>query len=181
MRTIFSKLSVVVLMVSAMFVSCVHGNDLGIIPAFPSARNAEYVQSEKTGAYSWNIPNSLHKYTSANEWVGFEIDPVNKSYLNYYIEPNMSWTAKIVSGKEYLVFRVANNGGDTFDDSQTHDSYSVSGVRGQRKLTLKTLKTPAYGEEPVECELVLTMAGETMPLGVITLHPAVVSDSGTNN
>ena len=173
MKKIFSKLGVVAVMASALFVSCIKGNEPSIIPAFPTEMSATYSQNATTQKYAWSFSND-YKWSGNLQWTGFEIDPVNNALLNYYIEPNVKWNAKIVSGAEYLAFRAAKNGGDGFADELFNDVSSISGNRGVVKLTLKTLKTPAYGAEPVVCKLEMTMAGDTMPLATITLEPAVV-------
>ena len=173
MKKILSKLGLVAVMASALFVSCIKGNEPTIIPAFPSEMSATYSQNATTQKYAWSF-SSDYKWTDAHQWVGFEIDPVNSALLNYYIEPNAKWSVKIVSGTEYLALRVAKNGGDGFADDLFNDRTSTSGNRGKVKLTLKVLKTPAYGDEPVECKMEMTMAGDTMPLATITLEPAVV-------
>lgn len=167
MKKIISMLSLAVVAASALLVSCAQGVTPTNVPAFPQAKTATYAPADGGSSYAWTF-SSADKWTSANEWLGFEIKPdanPDKSLLNFYFEPNMNWTAKIVSGQEYLIFL----DGYGYAESQYTETHTVNGVRGRRHVVLKPLKTPASGEEAVECKLELTMADQTMPLATIII------------
>lgn len=171
MKKIVSMLSLAVVAASTLFVSCIKPKENTIVPAFPISKTATYAPKEGATTYEWTF-SSEDKWTSAHEWLGFEVKPdanKDKSLLNYYFEPNFNWTAKIVSGQEYLIFL----DGYGYAESQYTETHTVNGVRGRRNVIFKPLKTPAFGEEPVTCHVELTMEGETMPLATIVIEPAL--------
>lgn len=177
MKRIISVLSFVAIVASALFVSCVNNREFEDVPAFPTKRDASYVQNDK-GVWSWSFASG-DKYTAANEWLGFEVypdDPNKKFLLDYHFATNFDWTVNIVGAKakEYLAIRVGKGGYDGYKEELFSYVSSTSGKRGDSKIVLMPLKTPAYGEEPVVCELTVTMAGQTMPLSTITIEAAVV-------
>ena len=171
MKKIVSMLSFAVVVTSALFVSCIKPKESYIVPAFPESKTATYAQKAGATTYEWAF-SSDHTWTTGNEWLGFEVKPDNnrdKSLLNYYFEPNYDWTAKIVSGQEYLIFL----DGYGYDESNYTESHTVNGLRGRRHVVFKPLQTPTFGEEPATCLVELTMAGETMPLATIVIEPAL--------
>ena len=179
MKKFISMLSLVAVMASAL-VSCEYGREYETVPAFPTKRDASYVQNNK-GVWSWSFA-SADAYTTGNEWLGFEVYPDDqnmKFLLNYHFATNLDWTATIVGekAKEYLAFRVGKDGYDGYQEDKFSYVSTASGKRGDNKLVLKPLKTPAYGEEPVVCELTITMEGQTMPFSTITIEAPVVAPS----
>ncbi len=174
MKKFISMLSLVAIMASTLCVSCIEPKEHDLIPAFPAKKEATYAPG--TNGYAWTIA-SEHKFTSGNNWIGFEVMPEDKSktLLNYYVEPNMSWSAKIVGdAAEYLQFRVLKSYDlPEYDEESYKYTSTVSGKRGPQKVVLKPIKTPAFGEEAKVCELEITMNNETMPLATITIEPAL--------
>ena len=171
MKKITSVLSLIALVVSALFVSCAKPHDINPVKAFPTAKHATYAVNNK-GVHAWTWA-SAYTWNKNNKYTGFRIKPApgDTSHLYYYIEFNKSWTARIVSGQDYIQFSVGKDGYAGYDESQYDYTSSVSGERGMRLLEIVPLQVPKVGEEPVVCELVCDMEGETMPLGTITIDP----------
>lgn len=171
MKKFTSILSLVAVVASVLFVSCAKPKDIDPVKAFPTAKNATYAINSK-GVHAWSY-TSADTWSKGNKWTGFRIEPApgDASRLWYYIEFNKSWTARIVSGQDYIQFRVGKDGYIGYDESQYYYTSTVSGERGMQCLVICPLQIPEVGEEPVVCELVCDMEGETMPLGTITINP----------
>ena len=176
MKKFISMLSFAAIVASTLFVSCENNRDLETVPAFPTKRDASYVQNDK-GVWSWSFA-SADKYAAGTEWLGFEVypdDPTKSYLLDYHFATNLSWTATVEGeAKEYLTFRVGKDGYDGYNEENYSYLSTASGKRGDNKVVLKVIKTPAYGEADVDCELTITMEGQTMPFSTITVKAAVV-------
>ena len=140
------------------------------MPAFPYHKTATYSQNEDTSVWAWS-------YASADKWtaalgVGFQASLVDATYLEYRMTPNADWTLAIVgNGKEY-VEAYRQDGYFKVDDC-TFGS-TLSGKRGMNTVGFRVIKTPEFGEEPVNVEVTLSLCGETMPILTLVLEPAIL-------
>ena len=174
MKRFLSMLSLVAVVASALFVSCAKSKDIDPVKAFPRAKHATYTVNEN-GVHVWSFSSS-DTWSKANYWAGFRIEPApgDTSRLYYYIEFNKEWTVRIASGHDYIQFRVGKDGYYAgYDESQYCYTSAVSGERGMQRLVIVPVQVPEVGEEPVVCELVCDILGESMPIGTITLEPAL--------
>ena len=173
MKKFTSILSLVAVVASVLFVSCAKPKDIDPVKAFPRAKHATYELNSK-GVYAWTFSaDDTWKKGAPSYWTGFRVEPApgDTSRLYYYIDFNKSWTVNIVSGQDYIQFRVGKDGYVGYDESQYVYTSTVSGERGMQRLVICPMQKPEAGEEPVVCELECYMEGETMPIGTITIGP----------
>jgi hypothetical protein len=185
MKRISMFLGMIAVVASTLFVSCAQKHVPDQAMAFPRERAATYALN-KNGVYTWTASSS-DDWDATSKWTGFrvissniptEIKEMGNAVL-FYMATNRDWTASIApESREYLKLRVYNNNGSFYDESSYSYVDEVSGVMGnQIELCIVVIKTPEFGEEPVETHLNLTMENQTMPLAKITIGPKA-EDSG---
>ena len=85
--------------------------------------------------------------------------------------PNADWTLEVLgAGKEYVG---AYNQDGYLKAEELTFAHHLSGLKGMNEVGFHVIKTPAVGEEPVEVEISLTMAEETMTILTLVLSPEV--------
>ena len=170
MKKLISMLSLAAIAVSALFVSCAKPKEPTLVPAFPYNKTATYTQNEDSGEWAWTYASG-DKFTNALG-VGFQVSKVDATYLEYRMTPNLDWTLEILgNGKEYVE---AYRQDGYFKVEELTFASSLSGLKGLNAIGFRVIKTPESYEEPVEVEVALSMAGETMVILTLTLEPAVI-------
>ena len=169
MKKFISMLSLATIVVSALFVSCAQPKEPTPVPAFPYDKVATYAQNEDSGEWAWSYA-SADKFTNALA-VGFQASKIDATFLEYRMTPNMDWTLEILgNGKDYLE---AYRQDGYFKVEELTFASSLSGLKGLNTVGFRVIKTPESYEEPVDVEVALSMAGETMVILTLTLEPAV--------
>ena len=167
MKKFISMLSLVAIVASALFVSCAQKKDPTLVPAFPYHKTATYALNKK-GEWTWSYATD-DAYTAAKGG-GFQSSKIDKTYLEYRMTPNADWTLEVVGeGKEYV--EAYNQDGYFFVEECTFGS-TLSGEKGMNEVGFRVIKNPAFGEEPVEVEVALSMAGETMVILTLVIEAA---------
>ena len=169
MKKLFSMLSLAAIVASALFVSCAKPKDPTVVPAFPYHKTASYVQNEDSGEWAWTYASG-DKFTNALG-VGFQVSKVDPSYLEYRFTPNADWTLEVLgNGKEYVE---AYRQDGYFNVEECTFAHNLSGAKGVNTVGFRVNKTPESYEEPVEVEIAVSMAGETMTILTLKLEPAI--------
>ena len=169
MKKFISMLSLAAIVASALFVSCAKPKEPTVVPAFPYDKTATYAQNEDSGEWAWAYASG-DKFTNALG-VGFQASKIDPTFLEYRMTPNMDWTLEILgNGKEYLE---AYRQDGYFKVEELTFAQSLSGLKGLNTIGFRVIKTPESYEEPVEVEVALSMAGETMTILTLVLEPAI--------
>lgn len=169
MKKFISMLSLAAIVASALFVSCAKPKEPTVVPAFPYDKTATYAQNEDSGEWAWAYASG-DKYTNALG-VGFQASKIDPTFLEYRMTPNMDWTLEILgNGKEYLE---AYRQDGYFKVEELTFAHSLSGLKGLNTIGFRVIKTPESYEEPVNVEVALSMAGETMTILTLVLEPAI--------
>ena len=185
MKKFNAMLGLAAIVASALFVSCAQKKTPDEIPAFPSTFITATATLNEYGeiVWDWNKgddnkdgkTDSLddgidHTYTNA-KGLGFVVyDMYNAEILPYAFIPNMDWTAEVVgAGKQYV--QVGYGIGD--DPAAYNFGTTVSGKRGRSTIFFYVVKEniPESYEEPVECNVALTMRGETINILSLVINP----------
>ena len=169
MKKFISMLSLAAIVASALFVSCAKPKEPTVVPAFPYDKTATYAQNEDSGEWAWAYASG-DKYTNALG-VGFQASKIDPTFLEYRMTPNIDWTLEILgNGKEYLE---AYRQDGYFKVEELTFASSLSGLKGLNTIGFRVIKTPESYEEPVNVEVALSMAGETMTILTLVLEPAI--------
>lgn len=167
MKKLTALLSLVAIAASVLFVSCAQKKEPDLVPAFPSHKYASYSFSKKNNAYAWTF-ESTYSYTAA-KGCGFRVNTTNSAILDYVIDPNTDWTARVVGdASEYVEVRY----GYGYNDEHYTYGAEVSGERGLQTIGFRIVKQPEWNEEAKECDIALTMGSETMIIATLTIDPA---------
>ncbi len=176
MKKITVMLSLVAIVASALCVSCAQKKTPDEIPAFPANKVATYAPNAEN-TYSWSYP-SANGYTKSNG-CGFLINHEDKVSLEYLITPNADWTLEVAGkAKDYVNIRH----GYGYKEENHVCAASISGKRGHLEtFRFVVLKTPESYEEALECEVKLTILGETMTVATLVLEPKIELQNGGEN
>ena len=167
MKKLFSMLSLAAIVASALFVSCAQKKDPTLVPAFPYHKTATYALNKK-GAWTWSY--ATEDLYEAAKGGGFQSSKLGTDFLEYRMTPNADWTLEVVGeGKEYV--EAYNQDGYLSVEELTF-AHHLSGLKGMNEVGFRVIKTPAFGEEPVEVEVALSMAGETMVILTLVIEAA---------
>ena len=168
MKKFNSMLSLVALVVSALFVSCAEKKQPDLIPAFPSKKVATYTLNTTDGTYAWKYDDT-YKYTNAKGG-GFQISKFKSEYLEYVVVPNADWSVKVEgSGAHYVEVCL----GYGYSNENYNFASSVSGLRGLNTLCFRVIKTPEAYEEDLECVISMAMEDYTMPIATLVIQHKV--------
>ena len=172
MKKIYVVLSMVVVVASALFVSCAQKKDPDLVIAPPKHCIATYEMNSE-GEYVFTYA-SEYKWNSSNFYRGFHQHPQYASnVLLYTITPNAAWSAYIEpEATEYLQFMVLKPGcDDGFIEENFELSDRTSGNRGSNTLKVVVVKVPESGEEMVKCVANIIMQSEETPFLTVNIAP----------
>lgn len=185
MKKFNAMLGLVAIVASALFVSCAQKKTPDVIPAFPSTFiTAEATLNEfEEIDWTWNkgddnkdnkvdaLDDGIdHTYTPAKGLGFVDYGMYNSEILGYAFTPNFDWTAEVVgAGKNYVQIGYGiGNDPEAFNFGTT-----LSGKRGRSTVFFYVVKDniPESFEEPVECNIALTMNGETINILSLIVNP----------
>ena len=172
----FTVMLSLVAIAAALFVSCAQKKTPDEIPAFPANKVATYAPNAE-GTYAWSY-TSTYGYTKSNG-CGFLINHEDKVSLEYLITPNADWTLSVAGkAKDYVNIRH----GYGYQEENHVCAASISGKRGHLEtFRFIVLKTPESYEEALNCEIQLTILGETMTVATLVLEPKLDLAGGEDN
>ena len=174
-------LSIAIATISVLITSsCITPQGPTVNPAPPHMCVEATYQAQEDGGYLWTWSNKDYTYNSTNVWRGLEVheqDAKNSSaHLRFYMIPNTDWEVEVAEGAEYLQILVGQDSYGGFDFNRYDHVSVMRGSRGYSLVRFFVEKTPAYGEEPVVCKVVIRMMQEEVPICIFTIEPSLTPE-----